>query len=141
MISNLINKSAPFNFKAEKRGIRIVKMSAIEDLQKEVCKKYRAEFCSSPNDLKIGIATNVRDGIEPINGLRHLPESDTTGWYIYAGENLSDDPDFFKSLHVEHLDDWCPQVKKYLGLPPGCRFLIAGDYEDVWYDESLLLDV
>lgn len=112
--------------------------TAIEELQKELCKKHEAEFRSSPNDLKVGIATNVREGIVPINGLRHPPEADTTGWYIYAGEELSDDPDFFKPLHVEHLDNWCPQIKKYLGLPPGWRFLIAGEYEDVWFDEALL---
>lgn len=112
--------------------------TAIEELQKEVCRKYDADFLPSPSDLKIGIATNVRDGIVPINGFRHPPQGDTTGWYIYAGEELSDDPDFFKPLHVEHLDDWCPQLKKYLGLSPGWRFLIAGDYEDVWFDESLL---
>lgn len=113
--------------------------TAIEELQKKVCKKYEANFLSSPRDLKVGIATNVRDEIVPINGFRHLPEGDTTGWYIYAGENLSDCPDFFKPLHVEHLDDWCPQVKKCLGLSPGWRFLIAGDYEDVWFDESLIV--
>lgn len=112
--------------------------SAIEELQNELCKKHAAEFLSSPNNLKVGIATNVREGVIPINGLRHPPEGDTTGWYIYAGEELSDDPGFFKPLHVEHLDDWCPQIKKYLGLAPGWRFLIAGDYEDVWFDESLL---
>lgn len=112
--------------------------SAIEDLQKEICKKYNAEFLSSPNELKLGIASNVKGKVIPINGLRHLPEGDTTGWYIYAGEILSDDPNFFNPLHVAHLDDWCPQIKKYLGLAPGWRFLIAGDYEDVWFDESLL---
>ena len=26
-----------------------------------------------------------------------------------------------------------------LALPPGWRFLLAPDYEDVWYDPSLLL--
>lgn len=112
--------------------------SATEELQKELCKKYEAGFLSSPSGLKVGIAANVREGIVPINGLRHRPEADTTGWYIYAGEELSEDPNFFMPLHVEHLDDWCPQVKKYLGLAPGWRFLIAGDYEDVWFDESLL---
>jgi len=110
----------------------------LEKLQKELCKKYCAEFVYSPNDLKVGISTNVREGILPINGLRHPLEGDTSGWYIYAGEKLTDEPDFFKPLHVEHLDDWCPQIKKYLGLAPGWRFLIAGDYEDVWFDESLL---
>lgn len=112
--------------------------SVTEELQKDLCKQYETEFLSSPNHLKVGIATNVLEGVVPINGFRHPPEGDTTGWYIYAGEELSDDSDFFKSLHVEHLDDWCPQIKKYLGLAPGWRFLIAGDYEDVWFDESLL---
>lgn len=112
--------------------------NAIEISQKVVCKKYDAAYYPSLPDMKVGIALNVRDGVAPINGLRHSPEGDTTGWYIWAGEELSADPDFFKPLHVEHLPDWCPQVQKYLGLPPGWRFLIAGDYEDVWYDESLL---
>jgi hypothetical protein len=112
--------------------------AAIKDLQREICKKHEAEFCPAPPDLKVGIAANVRSGLLPINGLRHPPQGDTTGWYIWAGEELSEAPDFFKPLHVQHLDEWSPQVKKYLGLPPGWRFLIAGDYEDVWFDKSLL---
>lgn len=110
---------------------------AIEELQKELCKSYGTEFLS-PSGRKVGIAINVREGMLPINGLRHPPVGDTTGWYIYAGENLSGDQDFFKPLHVQHLDDWCPQVQKYLGLAPGWRFLIAADYEDVWFDQNLL---
>ena len=112
--------------------------TAIEEQQKELCRKYEADFLSSPSDSKVGISTNVRDEVVPINGFRHSPQGDTTGWYIYAGEELSNEQDFFKPLHVEHLDDWCPQIKKYLGLSPGWRFLIAGDYEDVWFDEGLL---
>ena len=109
-----------------------------ENAQKEICGKYSAAYYPSPLYMKVGIALNVREGVTPINGLRHPPEGDTTGWYIWAGEELSVDSDFFKPLHVEHLSAWCPQVQKYLGLPPGWRFLIAGDYEDVWYDGSLL---
>ena len=111
---------------------------AVENMQGETCQKFGAEYYPSPNFLKVGIALNVRDGIWPINGLRHLPTGDTTGWYIWAGEELSESSDFFKPLHVEHLDEWYPQVKKYLGLAPGWRFLITGDYEDVWFDENLL---
>lgn len=110
----------------------------IENSQKEICKKYGAAYQPSLPDMKLGIALNIREGVAPINGLRHPPQGDTTGWYIWAGEELSSDPDFFKPLHVEHLSEWCPQVQKYLGLPPGWRFLIAGGYEDVWYDELLL---
>ena len=66
------------------------------------------------------------------------PEGDTTGWYIWAGEHLSSDPDFFEPVHVEHLKTLCPQVLPYLALPPGWRFLVTPDYVDVWEDTSLL---
>ena len=87
---------------------------------------------------EVGIARNVLEGVLPINGLRHPPAGDTTGWYIWAGEELSDDPDFFVPLHVAHLDKWCPVAVRFLGLPPGWRFLVAGDYVDVWEDPTLL---
>jgi hypothetical protein len=86
----------------------------------------------------VGIARNVRDGLLPIHGLRVRPEPGTTGWFIWAGGEMSPDADFFVPLHVGHLDAWCPSVIKFLGLPPGWRFLVAGDYEDVWADPGLL---
>lgn len=79
------------------------------------------------------------NGLMPIHGLRHPPHGDTSGWYIWAGEHLSSDPDFFEPVHVAHLPDLCPVVMQYLGLPPGWRFLLAGDYEDLWVDTQLLL--
>jgi len=106
--------------------------------QKAICQKYGASYFPSPDGLKVGIALNVKQGLRPINGLRHPTAGDTTGWYIWAGEALSDAPDFFSPLHVEHLSQWCPDAQKFLGLPPGWRFLIDGDHEDVWYDELLL---
>ena len=112
--------------------------SAIETSQKEMCDKYGVVFYAAPFDMKLGISSNVREGVIPVNGLRHSLEGDTTGWYIWSGEELSTDPDYFKPLHVEHLLEWCPEILKYLGLPPGSRFLVAGDYEDVWYDKTLL---
>lgn len=63
-----------------------MKQSAIQDLQKEFCKKLETNYFASPSSLKVGIALNVKDKILPINGLRHLPEADTSGWYIWAGE-------------------------------------------------------
>ena len=105
--------------------------------QRSICDKYKAEYVESPNDLKLGIAQNVKDGIVPINGLRMPIENGTTGWYIWAGEEMGTEEDFFLPLHVQHIDEWAPEIKKYLGLPPGWRFLIAGDYEDVWYDPDL----
>jgi hypothetical protein len=110
------------------------------DEQKAICEMYQANFLESRNDLKLGISRNVKEGVLPINGLRLNPEGDTTGWYIWAGEEFSQDPDYFVPLHVEHVEEWIPNIRKYLGLAPGWRFLIAGDYEDVWYDEELLKD-
>ena len=81
---------------------------------------------------------DTKDNIWPINGLRHKLEGDTTGWYIWAGEEFSFDNDFFLPLHLEHFITKYPTVIKYLGLAPGWRFLIADNYEDVWEDTSLL---
>lgn len=114
-------------------------METIKKEQLLICKKYSAEYAESPKHLIVGISQNVQNGILPINGLRHPPEKDTTGWYIWAGEEFSEEVDFFVPLHVEHLKDWCPQILKYLGLPAGFRFLIGeNNYEDVWQDLSLL---
>ncbi len=90
----------------------------VTGIQKKLCSEHGVPWRDSPSNLKVGIADNVRTGLLPINGLRHPPEGDTTGWYIWAGEELSTTPDFFKALHVEHLAEWCPRVMKFLELPP-----------------------
>jgi len=117
-------------------------MASTDDIttpvQREVCRRFGVAPFATPLDMKVGIARNVREGLMPINGLRHHPEGDTTGWYIWAGEYLSEDPGFFEPLHVEHLEEWCPEVVPYLALPPGWRILIAPGHEDVWEDPSLL---
>jgi len=73
-----------------------------------------------------------------LNGLRHPAEGDTTGWYIWAGEAVSQDSEFFEPVHVAHLAEVCPAALPFLGLPPGWRFLLAGDLVEVWEDRSLL---
>ena len=114
-------------------------MDLVVHEQKELCLKYGADFLISPLHHKIGISLNVKQGIMPVNGLRHPASGDTSGWYIWSGEEFSEDPQFFQPLHIEHINYWCPIILKYLGLAPGWRFLIANDgYEDVWKDDSLL---
>lgn len=99
--------------------------------------KYGFERHLAPDEEKVGVARNVKSGQSPINGVRCRPESGTTGWYLWAGEMMSDAPDFFVPLHVSHLEEWCPDVLPYLELPPGWRFLIAPDHEDVWFDPDV----
>ena len=106
--------------------------------QIDICRRFQVDPVSAPDDLKVGIALNVRTGLLPINGLRHPPRDDTTGWYIWAGGEPSDNPNFFEPLHVKHLVEWCPEVLPYLQLPPGWRFLIAPGVEAVWQDPTLL---
>lgn len=110
----------------------------VRDAQREICRRFGVEPCPAPSDLKVGIARNVRQGVLPINGSRCQPAGDTTGWYIWAGGEMSEDPDFFVPLHTSHLQEWCPSVLPYLALPPGWRFQIAPGHEDVWFDEEVL---
>jgi hypothetical protein len=113
-------------------------MSAIEKLQQGVCRKFGAPFHASAANLKIGISKNFDPQNFPINGLRHARAADTTGWYVWSGNQFSESSDFFVPLHVEHLIERCPEAVKYLGLAPGWRFLFAPDHEDVWFDAALL---
>lgn len=108
------------------------------ELQLAVCEKLGVPHVPSPGHKKAGVSEGIRIPLYPLNGLRHTPRGETTGWYIWGGEELSTAPDFFAPLHVEHLQQWCPQVLPYLGLPPGWRFLVAPDYEDIWFDSDLL---
>lgn len=92
----------------------------------------------APEHLKVGIARDVKAGGFPIQGLRHPPQGDTTGWYFFVGEEMSKAADFFVPLHVAHLQEWCPLVLPYLLLPPGWAFVLAPEYEDVYFNERLL---
>lgn len=111
--------------------------SEIIKFQLEECSKQQVPFLESPYYLMVGLSKNFNAKQLPINGLRHPPEGVTTGWYIWSGEEFSNEPDFFEPVHCIHLQERCPEIIKYLGLPPGWRFLVAGSYQDVWSDEDL----
>jgi hypothetical protein len=110
---------------------------SIENLQKKICEKYGTQYSWLAADSKLGFAISTK-GKTPINGLRHLPQGETCGWFIWCGTEFSDAPDFFVPLHARHVFEDYPEVGQLLGLPPGYRFLAAGEYLDVWYDSSLL---
>jgi hypothetical protein len=108
------------------------------DRQLAVCRKYGAEFSPPPSDAIFGYAFATREKDGPTNGLRHPPEKGTSGWYIWEGQTFSDADDFFQPMHIEHVPDECPEALDFLALPPGWRFLVDGDYVDVWFDKTLL---
>ena len=109
----------------------------IEEAQQAVCTHYNASFVQTLPADKLGLATGTA-GLTPINGLRHPQTIGTSGWYIWCGEAFSEAADFFEPLHAAHIYERLPVISHLLGLPAGYRFLLAGDYLDVWYDEKLL---
>jgi hypothetical protein len=113
-------------------------MSSLSNKQRKICLKFGASCLLSDDRLKIGISKTFDPAQFPINGPRHPPEGDTTGWYICSGEEFPTDDGSFVALHAFHLNDRCPEIVKYFGLGPGWRFLVAPGYEDVWFDPSLL---
>lgn len=48
--------------------------------QAHVCKGYSAEIHMPEPGSKLGVAQCAACGILPINGLRHPPRGDTSGW-------------------------------------------------------------
>jgi hypothetical protein len=110
----------------------------IDQAQEAVCRRFGAEFMPTDETYKLGLSDSATRREQPLNGLRHRPESGTSGWFIWGGDQLSNYPAFFKPVHVFHAQELCPDVLPYLALPPGWRFLIADGYEDVWFDEALL---
>jgi hypothetical protein len=109
----------------------------VEDQQRRLCKELNHPYLAAHPDSKVGFALETR-GHLPINGLRHPPQGNTTGWYLWCGEEFPSDDHSFSPVHTRHLLQLQPEVLKFLGLPPGYRFLTAGDYVDVWYDATLL---
>lgn len=106
--------------------------------QIRICQENKTQYFPCDPESKVGISKDFSKNNFPINGLRHPPQGDTNGWYLWSGENLSDADDFFSPSHAKHLLELCPQVTKLFGLPPGYRFLIAPDHVDIWFDVSLL---
>jgi len=117
--------------------LNFMELLEIEESQKALCNRYGAAFVSTPPDDQIGFATATA-GLKPINGLRHPLTAGTSGWYIWCGEAFSEAADFFAPQCARHFYENAPEAGHLLGLPPGFRFLLSGDYLDVWYDEKLL---
>ncbi len=105
--------------------------------QQDVAFRFGALFAPAAPLDKAGVALQTLNSL-PLNALRHQPVSGTSGWYIWGGEGLSDDPGFFVPLHREHLDQHCPALIPYLGLGPGWRVLLAPNQEQVWFDPKLI---
>jgi hypothetical protein len=117
---------------------RLMESTKVSREQRKVCDRFGVKPWPVSRDFRVGVARNVKPDSLFVHGLRQPPEGETTGWYVWAGEERPTEPGFFSQLHLNHLLEWCPKTWRYLALPPGWRFRIAPDAEDVWYDPSLL---
>ena len=50
--------------------------------QVEVCRRFDVSFRAADPFSKVGISEGALQREQPLNGLRHPPESGTCGWYI-----------------------------------------------------------
>jgi hypothetical protein len=90
----------------------------IEVLQRSFCHQQGAEYVPAHGESKSGFAL-ATEGLKPLNGLRHPVVGNTTGWYVWCGQEFSKAPNFFESVHTKHLYESQPQLTKLLGFPPG----------------------
>ena len=108
--------------------------------QRKICEKYNIPWVETPLDMRVGLMKNFADGQMPLNGLRHPPDGGTAGWYLWAGVRWTTDINEWDALHISHLSEQSSFVAKYLGLPPGYRFLVDDKgHEDVWFDQVSLI--
>jgi hypothetical protein len=97
----------------------------LEDLQRRVCRAYQADYVPPTPGSKVGIALQTMDR-SPIHAVRLPPTETTCGWYIFAGDEWSDDPNFYQPMCVEHMAQYCKFALPFLALPPGWRFFTDG---------------
>jgi len=90
----------------------------------EICRRFRLSGQTPGPEKKVGIAL-LTLSLKPLNALRHQPEGETCGWYIWGGEELSQDPELFQPVNVSDLPRYCLQLLPYLALAPGFRVLLA----------------
>ena len=96
-----------------------------------------APMCPAGDDM-LAIGADFDPKALPMNGLRHPVVENMSGWYLWTGQELCQDDDYFQIRCYEHIiEDGFPWTI-YLALPPGWRFLWTPDTQDVWFDPSLL---
>ncbi len=110
-------------------------MNSVIDVQKCNCMKFNSKFVQPLENEMVAVALDSLGKI-PITGIRNVLEGgENISWFFYCGE-FSEDDDFFKPIHISHLENYLPEVIPYLALEEGFRFVIDKEgYEDVWKEE------
>ncbi|HEY7772868.1 MAG TPA: hypothetical protein VIC26_06790 [Marinagarivorans sp.] len=104
--------------------------------QKDMCIKHGAIPCPSHDNDLMDLAKHSI-GQLPINGCRRTPSDGHCGWSLWCGAETPADT-AFSQLPASNVQRSLAEAYRYLALPPGYRFLIAGAYAKVWFDATLL---
>ena len=105
------------------------------ELQLAICKKYDAIPNIPDENSTVYIATSTI-GKLPLNGLRKNPTDSFSGWYLWCGVDVLDTEDFYQQMPLHNAIHMLPLVERYLALPAGFRFLMAGAAERVWLENQ-----
>jgi hypothetical protein len=107
------------------------KLSTLHDLQKSTCRDYDLPEVEPEGMVAVALDTL---GKFPICGECVVKEDDweKISWYFYCGD-YSEKKDFYRPIHIEHLNDILPDALKFLRMPYGSGFVINsnGD-EEIW---------
>ena len=112
--------------------------SELASVQRELCARFGAAYHPCHPQARLGLASNITAATRNLNGVRIEPSGDACGWYLWAGDEWAEPPDFYIPLRAQSAQTWAPLALPYLGLPPGWRFLLREDRIDVWKDLTLL---
>ena len=70
---------------------------SIPEKEFEICQRFGSSVQTPEPDQKVGIALSTLS-LKPLNALRHQPEGETCGWYIWGGKN---------DLKTQHFSNRC----------------------------------
>jgi len=99
-----------------------------------ICKLHEAEFRPPRPDKLTVVSDGVLEGA-PVEGVRYPSPDHMSGWWITT-DQYNGDIKTLKHQHTYHVTAARPELAKYLALPDGFRFNLAGT-EEVWLDEKV----
>lgn len=105
------------------------------EAQQALCARHKARFTPPGEGDSLGVALPLRLGA-PVHGQRYPPEPGASGWYVWTGDGDLADGEF-RDVPVRQAAEIDPRLPRFLALPPGWRFTLTADREDVWFDPTL----
>ncbi len=110
-------------------------MSDVEQIQKDCCEHYRADYFPVSSEQLVVISDGVYEGM-PVEGVRYPSPGHMSGWWLTT-EEYNGDVNSLKTVHFYHIQEKRPDLAVYMALPFGYRFQIGGPEERVWFDEEV----